>query len=115
MNVHGRLGCNIPVDLHMEHLNRRLKCMMRNLGSKHTSISYSQNCKIFRSSGYSLSQAELEASVSKGYCSYPSFAKDFNQILHVLEEQKVYEVQEGRTLKIYASSPLLSGRTLLLG
>jgi len=29
----GRVGKNIPVDLHMEHLNRRLKIMIRNLGS----------------------------------------------------------------------------------
>lgn len=24
VNTHGRIGCNIPMDLHMEHLNRRL-------------------------------------------------------------------------------------------
>ena len=29
----GRVGKNIPVDLHMEHLNRTLKIMMYNLGS----------------------------------------------------------------------------------
>ena len=33
VNVHGRVGCNIPVGLHMEHLNRRLKNMIGNLGS----------------------------------------------------------------------------------
>jgi len=33
VNTTGRVGKNIPVDLHMEHSNRRLKIMMRNLGS----------------------------------------------------------------------------------
>ena len=32
INTHGCPSKNIPVDLHMEHLNRRLKGMMWNLG-----------------------------------------------------------------------------------
>ena len=36
VNSTGRIGRNIPVDLHMEHLNRRLKIMMRNFGSNIT-------------------------------------------------------------------------------
>lgn len=33
VNTQGRPGCNIPVDLHLEHLNRRLKGMLHELGS----------------------------------------------------------------------------------
>ena len=33
VNVHGRRGHNIPIELHFEHLNRRLKCMIGNLHS----------------------------------------------------------------------------------
>ena len=33
VNTTGRIGKNIPVDLHMEHLDRRLKIMIRNLGA----------------------------------------------------------------------------------
>ena len=33
MNTQGRHGCNIPCDLHMEHLNHRLKNIIRNMGS----------------------------------------------------------------------------------
>ncbi len=33
VNTHGRKGCNMPCDLHMEHLNRRLKGMIHNMGS----------------------------------------------------------------------------------
>ena len=33
VNTQGRPGCNIPVDLHSEHLNRRLKGTLHGLGS----------------------------------------------------------------------------------
>ena len=33
VNTQGRLGCNIPCDLHLEHLNRRLKTVLQNLRS----------------------------------------------------------------------------------
>jgi len=36
VNTHGHVGKNIPVDLHMEHLNRRLKSMLQHLGSNIT-------------------------------------------------------------------------------
>ena len=110
VNVHGRVGCNIPVDLHMEHLNRRLKHMIGNLGSN---VHPTAIQRIAKSLGVvdavcRTFEAEAAASVNKGYCSYPSFARDFNQILLTLEDQKVFEVQEGRTLKSYKSSPFFN-------
>jgi len=33
INTHGRPGTNVPIDLHMEHLNKRLKGIMCGLGS----------------------------------------------------------------------------------
>ena len=33
VNTHGFPGANIPCDLHMEHINSRLKIMLHNLGS----------------------------------------------------------------------------------
>ena len=36
VNVHGRPGRNIPVDLHMEHLNRLANDAIKNLGSNKT-------------------------------------------------------------------------------
>jgi L1 cell adhesion molecule like protein len=33
INIHGRKGTNIPCDLHLEHLNKRLKGVLRNLNS----------------------------------------------------------------------------------
>ena len=37
INTHGREGYNIPVDLHMEHLNRHLKRLIMGLGTNCTS------------------------------------------------------------------------------
>ena len=34
INVHGKPGCNIPQNLHMEHLNRIVKEAVKGLGSK---------------------------------------------------------------------------------
>ena len=42
VNTHGRAGKNIPIDLHMEHLNCQLKDMIRNLGSNRV-------CSVFQS------------------------------------------------------------------
>ena len=33
VNTQGRRGCNVPCDLHIEHLNRRLKGIIKNMGS----------------------------------------------------------------------------------
>ena len=36
INTTNIVGCNIPMDLHFEHLNKRLKCTMQNMGSNLT-------------------------------------------------------------------------------
>ena len=45
VNTHGCAGKNIPIDLHMEHLNYKLKDMMHNLGSNITPESVQQISK----------------------------------------------------------------------
>lgn len=85
------------IDLHMKHLNRN---MMGNSAIQRIAKSLSVVDAICRNF-----KAEAEVSVSKGYYSYLSFAKDLS---HVLEDQKVSEVQEGRTVKGYRCSSLLS-------
>ena len=90
VNVHERVGCNVPVDLHTKHLNRCLKHMIGNLGSNVHPSAIQRNllnlwvlwmlCVIHL-------KLKLRPPVNKGYCSYPSFARDFNQILLTLEDQ----------------------------
>lgn len=43
VNTNGRCGCNIPCDLYLEHLNRRLKASW----IKHTDKFYTTCCKIY--------------------------------------------------------------------
>ena len=46
VNTQGRPGCNIPVDLHLEHLNRRLKGMLHGLGSNISAESVKRASKL---------------------------------------------------------------------
>ena len=89
VNTNGRTGCNIPCDLHMEHLNRRLKEMIKNLGSNIQPNTIKRAgesldlihhiCSVFK---------EETKMIKKDTNSHktPSFVKDLNQILNVLEE-----------------------------
>ena len=45
INTSGRQGCNIPMDLHMEHLNRSLKSLLQNMGSIVTNSSVALGAK----------------------------------------------------------------------
>ena len=42
INIKGHTGCNIPCALHLEHLNRQLKTIIRNMGSHVTKSSFQQ-------------------------------------------------------------------------
>ena len=48
INVHGKPGCNIPQDLHMEHLNRIVKEAVKGLGSNKTAEAI---CRVARALG----------------------------------------------------------------
>uniref|UniRef100_A0A1X7VUI6 DUF6589 domain-containing protein n=1 Tax=Amphimedon queenslandica TaxID=400682 RepID=A0A1X7VUI6_AMPQE len=88
INTHGRIGCNISCDLHLEHLNRRLKAILRNLQSNmQTKII----CRAARSVGFVqeiCSQFENETSnktISDKH-PVPSIAKDVSLIVDTLED-----------------------------
>ncbi len=105
VNTRGFPGKNIPCDLHMEHLNRRLKNVLKNMGANITpkaiekagkSIAAVQHvCQIFE---------EQTATGSKsGHHTYPKLGKDFQTILSALQEQKVFETiceRQHKTFKI---------------
>ena len=81
INTRGYPGTNIPCDLHMEHLNRRLKTIIRNMGAN-------VNAKKVEKAGKSLATVhrvcqafEEQTSVRKrsDHHPIPSFGKDFLQ------------------------------------
>ena len=112
VNMHGRQGCNIPIDLFVEHMNRRLKNMIGNLQSNANPSTIQRVakslgvvkhvCEVFRK--------EAEVSENKGYCSYPSFENDFKKVLKQLEDESVFTtMQENpRSMETYNRQPLLS-------
>ena len=103
INTQGRQGCNIPCDLHMEHLNRQLMSIMRNMGANVTNKSISvaaksigvvnNICKAFES--------EVEAKSSSDHHPPPSFTRDLNMIIVVLNEQDVFSDHGTRKVSGY--------------
>ena len=104
INTCGRQGCNIPCDLHMEHLNRCLKCIMRNMGANLTtesitvaakSISIVNNvCEVFEN-------GVTKSKPNSIYHPIPSFSKDFNMILKVLINEEVFFTKHSRSHASY--------------
>ena len=99
VNTKGRKGCNVSCDLHLEHLNRRLKGMITGLSSNAIkrqvidraarSIGIVDNvCNMFESAN--------EACPDSDTHNKPCFEKDFGFILDLLEEEQVFREQLGR-------------------
>ena len=92
INTRGYAGANIPCDLHMEHLNRRLKTSMRNLGAniKPSSVERAGKCigpvhhicEVFED------QTSNQHASNKH--PYPDFGKDLSTILTVLKDENVF-------------------------
>jgi len=52
-------------------------------------------------------ESEVEAIFNKGYCSYPSFKKDFDKIVHQLKAENMFVTKKDCKLIGYNSHPLL--------
>ena len=92
VNTVGRAGCNIPCDLHMEHLNCRLKFLIGNLGSNTSPKALERAAKSLGVVQQVCRQFEEQAgaTVNKPYASYPSFQKDLNKIVELLSKEQVF-------------------------
>ncbi len=97
VNTRGAPGVNIPADLHMEHLNRRLKMVIRGMGANKSS-------KAFERAGKSIAPVHrvcqsFERQTASRYHSdnhpYPSFGKDFTTVVDQLKSDNVF-VPSGR-------------------
>ena len=111
VNTHGRAGKNIPVDLHMEHLNRKLKDMMHNLGSNITPESVQRMSKALGAVSDICSNFEETTNISaeSNFHSRPSLEKDLVQIQEQLEKEQVFEIKQYREHQGFKKyKPLLS-------
>ena len=103
VNSVGREGHNIPCDLHMEHLNRRLKLMTSNLGfniSKPQCIKDISKCLGVVSKICAKFEQETEVGVNKDYHTFPSIQKDLLTILEQLTTDDIL-VDSSWTLTSY--------------
>ena len=92
VNTIGRQGCNIPCDLHMEHLNRRLKNEIRHLGANITAsaiLRASESIGVVNST-CQLFESELNLTSRADKHSYPSIGKEISLVLSTLEESQVH-------------------------
>lgn len=99
INTHGQQGRNIPCDLHLEHLNRRIKTALRNLGSNITTSAIAhaaksvgvaqQVCEVFEN--------ETRHNTESSSHPNPKFDKDYALLLSVLQEAEVFSVHSGRS------------------
>ena len=111
VNTHGKAGHNVPCDLHMEHLNRRLKNCIRSAGSNVYPMAIQRIAKSLGPVSHVCSQFEKELSFSenKDYHTFPSFKKDLNSIIQVLRAEEVLSDTNNRCHSSYNRTPLLHG------
>ena len=105
VNTVGRVGHNIPCDLHMEHLNRRLKFMMENLGSNiKPQCVQTVGCTLgVISKLCSHFEDEADATKNKSFHTFPSFKKDLEMIVSLLVSDDVLGESTPQKFRFYKS------------
>ncbi len=99
INTHGHRGCNIPCDLHLEHLNRRLKTAIRHLGSN---IRPASIVRVAKSIGVvqrvcEVFENETRHKRDSDKHPYPGFSKDYDLLVSALQEANVFAVHPQRS------------------
>ena len=108
VNMHGRVGQNIPSDLHMEHLNRRLKMAIRSAGSNVNPAAIQHLAKSIGPVSHVCEQFEKEIGIlsNKDCHSSPSFEKDFQTLFSILQSKQLLRSDSHG---LYDKKPLLNG------
>ena len=98
INTKGRVGCNMPSDLYMEHLNRRLKQIIRHQGSniQPTSLLTASKvigivdsiCRSFEDQVHGRQVSDVHRK--------PSTNKDFDKIKEELIAKQVFKIIDNR-------------------
>jgi len=112
VNTSDRTGKNIPVDLYMEHLNRRLKIMIRKLGSNvspETVLCVSKALAVVDTVRLNFLKDDDEAQHNnKDFHTVLSIKKGLDMIQQQLIEEKVFEIIKDRRHKAYPDhNPIL--------
>ena len=104
VNTKGVPGMNIPCDLHMEHLNRRLKSVIRGMGANKKVSSIEKAGKSISVVNNICKEFERHTA-TRGHSNnhpFPSFGKDFTTILDLLNEDQVFATASTRQHKSFS-------------
>ena len=101
INVRGLPGRNIPLDLHMEHLNRLIKDTLRTLRANKATRSIMRASQAMGTIAPVLEQFDEENAVQSISCSSrkPTAEHDINIIVTELMQSEAFLVKAGRKLK----------------
>ena len=92
INTTNIIGRNIPMDLHLEHLNKLLKCIMRNMGSNMTdnSVKLAAECiQVVHSICSKFEECTSNCAPNSNTHSAPSIQQDFELVVQCLKDQQV--------------------------
>ena len=103
INTKGLCGCNLPCDLYMEHLNRRLKSIIRSMGANVRPEAIVKAGKSLGPVEHVCQQFEEQTSnyTVFNYHPVPSFGKDLSTVVQVLQDEKVFLLTPGRSHKSF--------------
>ena len=98
VNNHGQPGCNVAMDLALEHDNHLIKDMIRGLGANISEASVRRICRAFFVIKAFLEHQDLEVKVQKisGEHSKKSVRQDLKKVVETLHEQNVFDKQSTR-------------------
>ena len=111
-NVHGGTGCNIPVDLHNEHLNRMLKDSVGDMGANLSGSAVVQRSKSLKGVMDIVHTFDLNTDIHTLSTDHTasSLKKDEDAVLMELIKSQVFDYIPGRKHKTFANiSPNVSG------
>lgn len=113
VNVHGREGCNIPCDLHMEHLNRVIKDALQHLGANKTQHAITRASKCSHLMSSLLSQFDATTGLKAVSTSHTraSERSDVDRMLAVLCNNTAFAYQGTRShrcFKAFRSNHLIT-------
>lgn len=95
VNNHGRAGCNVAMDLALEHDNHLVKDMIRGVGANINDKSVRRICRAFFIIKSFLEHLDQEMQVKKisGEHCKKSVKQDLKKVVKTLQEQNVFEKQ----------------------
>ena len=98
INTHGRVGKNIPMDLHMEHLNREVKTALHGLGSNVTDNAIQRIGKCIQRTVSILENFDCVNRIpsQSGFHTRRSALTDISKITSQLQTAQVFKEHVGR-------------------